>query len=350
MPRLAVVISPNWHDYAEKYLAQCLASLRAQTFKDFDLFLVDNETSPSSYDFLKTQAPEATVIGLKNNDGFAGGNNAALKIIVKKNYEFVFLVNMDTVVESNCLEKIIKEADRQPKATAWQARLMLYPQTNLINSLGNETHFLGFGYCRAYRQPFRQDKDNQVKEISYASGAGVLYRVSTLRQLGLFDEKLWMYNEDQDICLRFWLAGFKVLLVPRAVVYHKYEFSRSITKYYWLDRNRLIVVFKHYHWLTILLLIPAFAIMEVGTLLFALKNSWWKEKLKVWFYFINPWHWPYLILARWQTQKLRKISERQFTKLLATKIWYQEINDWRLKLVNPLLCLYWRLIRLIMFW
>jgi GT2 family glycosyltransferase len=42
MPRLAVVISPNWHDYAEKYLAQCLASLRAQTFKDFDLFLVDN--------------------------------------------------------------------------------------------------------------------------------------------------------------------------------------------------------------------------------------------------------------------------------------------------------------------
>ena len=77
------------------------------------------------------------------------------------------------------------------------------PDTEKINSLGNITHFLGFGYCRSYNQNLSQEKFNNLSDICYASGASVLLRVSVLRQVGLFDEEFWMYNEDQDLGWRY---------------------------------------------------------------------------------------------------------------------------------------------------
>jgi GT2 family glycosyltransferase len=350
MNHVAVIISPNYKDYAKKYLADCLVSLRAQTFKAFDLFLVDNESSLETCLFMQSLAPEATVIPLETNQGFAGGNNAALKLVIEKKYDYVILVNMDTVLQENALEELIKVADNEPQAAAVQARLMLWPETELINSLGNETHFLGFGYCRSYRQPFAKTKDNNVKEITYASGAGVLYRVAILEKYGCYDEEFWMYNEDQDICLKFWLAGFKTIIAPRSVLYHKYEFSRSITKYYWLDRNRILVMLKYYRLVTLILLLPAFVIMELGTFIFSLTSGWSKEKIKVWKYFLSAKSWHYIMVQRKTIQRQRKISDRSFTKLFSARIWYQEINDWRLKIINPIMQIYWWLVRLVMFW
>lgn len=347
--KVAVVISPNWRDYGKKYLQACLESLRSQSFKDFHIFLIDNETSEESFSFLKEQAGEATIIRLSENAGFAGGNNAALKKALEQNFEFVFLLNMDARVETDCLEILINAAHMYPQAAAFQPRIMLWPEKELVNSLGNESHFLGFGFCRGYRSAFNPD-DNKVKEIAYASGAGVLIRTADLKRFGLFDEKLWMYNEDQDLCSRFGLAGRSTLIVPTAVVYHEYEFSRSISKYYWMDRNRLIVIWKHYRLLTLVLVAPALIAMELGLAIFSIQSGWLSEKLKVWFFFLNIFNWPYLIKARRETQQLRTVSDRRFTKYFSGRIWYQEIDDIKLRLINPVFNVYWRVIRLIMFW
>lgn len=349
MTKVAVIISPNYKDYAKRYLADCLASLRSQTFKEFDLFLVDNETSLDSCLFLQMAAPEATVIPLETNEGFAGGNNAALKIVLEKKYDYAFLINMDAIAETNCLEELIKVAENYPQAAAIQVRLMLWPEKDLINSLGNETHFLGFGFGKGYRQTFNE-QDNVIKEISYASGAGVLYRVSALKTVGLFDEKLWMYNEDQDICLRFWIAGLKTIIAPTAIVYHKYEFSRSISKHYWMDRNRIIVMLKHYRLLTLILLAPAFFVIEVGLAFFSITSGWFKEKMKVWQYFLTWSSWKYIIRARKNVQATRKISDRTLTRLFSADILHQEFDDKRLKFANPIFKFYWWLARLVMFW
>lgn len=348
MNKVAVIISPNWKDYAEKYLADCLASLRAQTYQDFSLFLIDNESSDESLAYLKTTASEANVISLKKNEGFAGGNNAALRVALEKNFTYAFLINMDALAAPDCLEKLVAYAETNSVA-AIQPRIMLWPEKNLLNSLGNETHFLGFGFCRAYRREFKVS-DNEIKPISYASGAGVLFRLSALKKIGLFDEELWMYNEDQDICLRLWSSGERCLILPAAVVYHKYEFGRSIAKFYWMDRNRIIVILKNFHILTLLAILPAFIIMELGLILFSLKSGWFKEKLKVWSYFLSLKNWAYLIRERRRIQSQRVVAERILSRLWAGRIWYQEIYDAKLRLINPLFALYWRLVRLIMFW
>ena len=350
MPKtLAIIISPNYKNYAENYLADCLTSLQSQTYQDFDLFLVDNESSETSFSLLQSLAPQAEIIRCQENRGFAGGNNAALKKILKAEYQYVFLVNMDTVSDVNCLEKLMETAKRYPQAGAIQARLMLYPDTELINSLGNETHFLGFGYSKGYKEKFI-DSDNIVTEIAYPSGAAVLFQIDALRKVGIFDEEMWMYNEDQDLGWRLWLAGFACLLAPEAVVNHKYEFHRSIQKYYWMDRNRIITIIKNYHWLTLVLIFPAFIIMELGLALFAFQSGWYKEKLKVWKYFLSIANWQMLLKKRHHIQVSRQTSERKIVSLISGKIWYQDIGNWKLRLVNPIFGLYWKVVRSLVAW
>jgi GT2 family glycosyltransferase len=341
---LAVIISPNYKDYATTYLVACLDSLKLQSYQDFTIYMVDNETTEESYTFLKNTAPEAQIIRCVKNEGFAGGNNRALEDILKNNYQYVFLVNMDTISETNCLEKLIETMNTHPEAGAIQARLMLYPKTDVINSLGNETHFLGFGYSKGYQEKF-SEINNRIQEIAYPSGAAVLLRVAALKEVGLFDEEMWMYNEDQDLGWRLWLAGYQCLIAPHAVVYHKYEFSRSIQKYYWMDRNRIITILKNYYWLTLVLIIPAFIVMEGGLVLFSIQSGWFKEKLHVWKYFLSLKNWQLILKKRHQIQRTRKLPEKKILSLITGKIWYQEIGSWKLKVANPIFELYWFIVR-----
>ncbi len=349
MQRTALIISPNWKDYAETYLADCLASLEKQTVRDWDLFLIDNETSEASFALLQRLAPGARIIRLETNEGFAGGNNAALRAAIREGYEDAFLLNMDTVAEPDCLKKLRAAAEDHPEAGAIQARLMLWPDTARINSLGNLTHFLGFGFSDGYRESM-MNRSLAVREIAYPSGAAVLLNLRALAAVGLFDEEMWMYNEDQDLGWRLWVAGFACLLAPEAVVYHKYEFSRSIKKYYWMDRNRIIAMIKNYRLATLVAIAPAFAVMEAGLILFSLKSGWFKEKMRVWKYFFSSRAWKKLIASRRTTQRLRARTDRQVTRLFSGRIWYQEIDDVKLRLINPVFELYWKLVRLIMWW
>lgn len=349
MKKVAVVISPNYKDYAKKYLATCLSSLRSQTFIDFDLYLIDNETSEESFAFLRQEAPEAIIKRLNDNNGFAGGNNAALHEIIEKNYEYAVLFNMDTEIEPKALESLVKAMDSEVKAGAIQAALVLHPDRHLLNSVGNISHFLGFGYCLGYREPL-STLPKDVCDIFYPSGAAVILRVKALREVGLFDEEMWMYNEDEDLGWRLWLRGWTCRLEPKALVFHNYEFARSVKKYYWMDRNRLITIFKNYHCLTIVLIIPALVLMEFGLGLFALKSGWWREKLRVWAYFLSPKTWRYLIKARRAIQKTRLVKDREIIKMISGHIWYQEIDDWKLRMINPFFALYWRLVKFLIRW
>jgi GT2 family glycosyltransferase len=400
MPKkVAIIISPNYKDYAGKYLAECYESLKGQDYGgETRIYLADNESSPESVLFLSKTAPEAELVLNKTNDGFAKGNNDCMRLAINEGFDYIFLINMDTVVEPDCVREMVDVMERQTLSNfplekgenpngrqttpnpslerrgvigAVQARLMLYDDKNKINSLGNAAHFLGFGYCVGYNEEWsgrnpassslekgkdlngRQTTPNPSLErrgieggdIFYPSGAAVMYRAEALKEVGLFDEEFWMYNEDEDHGWRFWLAGWRVVLAPEAVVYHKYEFAKSIKQYYWMDRNRILCILKNYSLLILLLILPAFIIMEFGLVLFSLKGGWFKEKIKVWFYFLNPLKWVYIIQARRDSQAVRKIKDKDIVDLISGRIWYQEIDDWKLRFINPVFEFYWRIVK-----
>lgn len=348
MSKKVALILINYKDYADKYLAECWSSLRRQDYAGpITIFIVDNETSEASYNSLKAIAPEAEIIRNKDNDGFAKGNNDALRLALALGYEYAILFNMDTVVEANCVSELVRAAEVDTKVAAVQARLMLHPETELVNSLGNTTHFLGFGYCQGYREKFN-DSNLAIKDIMYPSGAAVLFNLAALKKVGMFDERFWMYNEDQDLGWRLWLAGYSCILAPAAVVYHKYEFSKSISKYYYMDRNRTLAILKNYRLATLFLIFPAYVIMELGLIFFALKGGWFKEKKKAWSYFFRPSTWFYLMFERAKIKQFRKMKDYQLAGMFSGRIWYQEVGDWKLRLVNPFFAAYWWLVKQIL--
>jgi GT2 family glycosyltransferase len=346
---VAIIISPNYEDNAQRYLRDCLESLRRL---DWDgkkkIFITDNQSTAKSFAFLKEAAPEAEIIRNGDNDGFAKGSNDAMRLALQAGYDYLVLFNIDTIVKADCISRLVKTAESTAAIGAVQARIMLWPDKHKVNSLGNRIHFLGFGYCEGYGEEFSSVHFQSVRDICCPSGAAVLYKKEVLETTGLFDEGFWMYNEDHDLGWRIWLAGWRCVSDPQAVVYHKNKFAGDAWKYYWLDRNRILAMIKNYQGSTLLLISLAFLFMEFGMLLFALQRGWFREKLTVYQYFLNLKNWEYILTARRNSQALRRVKDRDIVGMFSGRIWYDEIGDWKLGIANHLLNTYWNVIKWIL--
>lgn len=344
--KVAIIISPNYQKHANIYLHDCIESLRRQTWAgQKKVFITDNQSTEDSFSFLKQAAPEAEIIRNEKNEGFAKGNNDAMRAALEQGFDYIILFNMDTIIETDCISQLVKAAESDSLIGAVQARMMFWPDENRINSLGNVTHFLGFGYCVGYGGKWSGDS-SKSPDIGYPSGAAVLLKKEILERIGLFDEEFWMYNEDQDLGWRIWLTGRRCVLAPQAVVYHKYEFSQRIQRYYWMDRNRILSIIKNYQVSTLLLISFAFVIMEFGQLLFVLQRGLLREKLQVYKYFFSPENWRTILRNRRESQALRKVADRDILQIFSGRIWYEEIGGWGLKLFNFIFDYYWRVVKL----
>jgi GT2 family glycosyltransferase len=291
--------------------------------------------------------PETVLIESKENLGFAGGNNLVMRA---SKADYVYLLNPDAIFEPSALSEIVKVAEEQQDAGAFQSLQVLAQDTSRIASAGNDIVFTGHGYCRGYKDPVSY-APKDVTQIAYASGASVLYCTEALKEAGYFDETLFAYHEDLDLGWRMNIAGIKSLLVPSSVVRHHFEFSRSIKKWYWMERNRIIVIYTLYRLPTILLLLPAILIVDLVTWLTAIAKGWGIEKLKADVWFFNPKHWIYLFKKRRQVQKTRKMSDREILKLFVPTIEHQEIESWFMRSVaKPLMKLYFTAVKRLIFW
>lgn len=362
-PRVSIIIVSYNH---ARYLRACFGSLDKIDYpRDrVQVTLVDNKSSDDTVRLAQTELFDpslqrtagglsARLVASEINTGFAGGNNLAMREAMEAGFDYVFLLNPDTEVEPVFLTEAVKMAESDPKIGAVQPLLLLHPDTDRVNSIGNAIHFLGFGYCQGYREKWNPARIPELdgRDIAYASGAGVLIRTDVLRRVGLFDETLFAYHEDLDLSWRLRLAGYRVVLASKSVVYHKYEFSRSIKKYYWMERNRYIVHAKNLKWGTLFLIAPAMILMEIGLWLFAFRSGWWREKIRVMAYLWNPAHWIQITQAHRQIQKTRVVPDRDIVKFFTAEISYQEIANPLLKYVgNPLLKLYWAIIRPLIRW
>jgi GT2 family glycosyltransferase len=347
--KAAIIISPNYKDHGREYLNDCVESLRRQDWDgQIKLFITDNQSTADSLAFLNDKAPEAEIIRNEKNDGFCKGNNDAMRQALREGFDFIILFNMDTIIETGCVSRLVETAESDAAIGSVQARIMFWPDRHKVNSLGNAIHFLGFGYCEGYGEAYPALNPQSVREICCASGAAVLYKREVLEITGVFDEKFQMYNEDHDLGWRIRIAGCRCVLAPQAVVYHKSSFADNADKYYQLDRNRLLAIIKNYQLSTLFLISPAFLIMEFGLLLFAAQRGWFREKIKVYKYFLSIENWKYILSARRKSQCLRRVGDRHIVGLFSGQIWYEEIGDWKLELANYAMDKYWQVVKRIL--
>lgn len=355
MSKVGVIII-NYKDYAERFLSECRDSLREQTFpKDkFVVYVVDNASEKSTQEYLRRQYPEAKIIP-RTDGNYSAANNAGIVQAAKDGCELFVIANMDTYFDKNWLAELVKAVEFDEKVGIAQSLILLYPKNEnewrqpQINSTGNVIHFLGFAFTENYRRPIYEMPQNYPEITGYASGCSLIIKKEVLDKIGLYDEEYYMYHDDVEIGWRTRLAGYKIVLAPKSLVYHKYEFTRSIRMFYYMERNRYLTIFSLYKLSTLLLLAPMAIFIELGLLVYCCATKKIIAKLKVINYFLSWRTWSWIIKKRRST--LRNEEEANILKNFSGKIVFQEIDNPILKyVVNPLCNMYWAMLKWIIVW
>ena len=254
---------------------------------------------------------------------------------------FVALVNFDAVAEPDALARLVAVA-ADPAVGIATASLRLYDRPDLMNSAGNEVHFLGFSWCDGLGAP--ASEFTTARDVASASGAAMVMRRELWETLGGFPSEFFMYYEDSELSLRSWRAGYRVVFVPDAVVMHGYEFGRNPAKMYLVERNRLIAMVTLLEARTLALLFPAIVGVELAMLVLAMRQGWSRAKLRGWWWLARHHRW--LRERRSEMARQRTVGDSAIARHLATRLMDANIDlPAALGPLDAALAAYWRAVR-----
>lgn len=239
------LIIPNWNGI--QYLEPCLDSVFAQSFKDFQVVLVDNGSTDGSLALVEQKFPQVCVIANRQNLGFALANNQAIQASYS---EFVATLNNDTEVETDWLSSMVQALMIHPEAGVCASKMILKSPHKVIDSAGIDVDRAGMIWNRLGGIPDLSEMMAPLPVFGACAGAA-LYRRSMLDEIGLFDEEFFAYLEDVDLSWRAQWAGWKALYVPQARVLHVHSATGGGNTYFksWLlGRNKVWLLIKNYPW------------------------------------------------------------------------------------------------------
>ena len=357
-PKVGIIFLTYPTKHWERDINRAMASFEHLSYpkEQLELICVEPErTTPRIKDwFEKTWMPKSGnalprihYVFNPGEQGFTTNNNVGVQKARELGCDYIHLINEDTDVDPDCVTEAVAVAESDIRIGAVQSLILLGEERDKINSTGNSYHFLGFGYSNGYREA-RPTGNEQPHEIGYASGAAVLVRVAALHNEQLFDEKLYMYHEDTDLSLRLRMRGYKVVVAPKSVIWHYYEFGKNRISYYWMERNRYVLVFTYYRLWTLFLLFPMILVMDLAIALFSIKGGWADMKFKVYRDLLSPSFWNWIRLRRKSIKRIRRMGDKEFLKAAVADIRFQEahVRNPVLEYIgNPLMKGYWAVVR-----
>jgi GT2 family glycosyltransferase len=244
--KVAVVIL-NYN--GEHLLRTFLPSVVAHT--PYDIYVVDNGSTDSSLEVLKTEFPTVKTVILNRNYGFAEGYNRGLKDIEA---DYFMLLNDDVEVTANWLEPLIELMDSTPECAVCQPKLLSYldkTQFEYAGAAGGELDWLGYPFCRGrIFSTLETDKmQYDTSEIFWATGAALMIRKDIFNAMGGFDPLFFAHQEEIDLCFRIKREGYSIYCVTSSVCYHlggatlqKSTFRKTFLNF----RNNHLLIYKNY--------------------------------------------------------------------------------------------------------
>lgn len=220
LPGVAIVIL-NWN--GKQFLEKFLPSVLASTYGNKRVIVADNASTDDSVPYLRQNFPQVEIILNTTNEGFAKGYNTALKQVLSKYY---VLLNSDVEVVPGWIEPIISLMEKDVSIAACQPKLLSYNDRQKFEYAGAAGGWLdAFGYPFSRGRIFdivETDKGqyDDVQPCFWASGAAMFVRAAIYHKMGGLDEYFFAHQEEIDFCWRLQLAGFKVYVQPKSVVYH----------------------------------------------------------------------------------------------------------------------------------
>lgn len=208
------VIIPNWN--GKRFLKGCLDSLMTQSYKELEVYVVDNGSKDGSVEYIQENYPSVKLVKFDHNTGFSPAVNAGIRA---SSGQYVALINNDTVVDADWVKVLVKALDTHDEIGSVGCKMLAYDDHTLLDGVGDGYRRGGLPGRIGHREidTGRFDKE---RYILGACGGAAMYKRSMLDDIGLFDEDYFAYLEDVDIGLRAQSAGYKCLYVPSAIIYH----------------------------------------------------------------------------------------------------------------------------------
>lgn len=320
-----------------RYLPRLLDSIYRQTEQGFKVLIVDNNSEDICWpDYDR----KINVIHLEENRGYAAACNVGIDYFMPDpEISSLLILNHDVHLDRECFAQLLV-TQKNTQAGLVQPKILLFDEKH-INTLGNSLHYLGFSFCADFnRDDYIVDRDHPIQ---VASGAAVLLSREFAKNIR-FDESFFLYCEDTDLSWQALRANYSVYLSADAVAYHDYAYRLRGKKYFYLERNRLLMLYKNYHALTLWKLLPVALFTELAVLWHCLREGAIHWKLLA--YFAALGRLPQMKRVKRAQHTLYPITDREIIKQMSPEIHFGPIDSWAVRSVlNPVLRWYYRMIR-----
>jgi len=249
-----------------------LEALFSDPVRPTEVIVVDSASTDGTLGVLADF--EVTVIPQEENVGFAAGCHIGAE---SARCETLVFLGHDTIPEPGWLAPLIT-ALNPPDVGAAMATIEDAARPGTFNTSGGHLTYFGIGWVSDFGEPIPEESG--PVDVAFPSGAAMAIRRRTWESFGGFRRTFFTYHEDADLGWRLRLAGMRVVRVPESRVLHRYDFGRSPTKMYHLERNRWLMLRSNYRRRTLVVLSPALLIVELGTTLIAGRDGWLSEKVR----------------------------------------------------------------------
>ncbi len=253
LPKVCIVIL-NWN--AWEATRDCLRSLEEIDYSNVEIIVVDNASSDGSVEQFKLRFPHIPIIKNSTNLGFAGGNNVGIRKALRERAEYVLLLNNDTTVSRSFLRAMVDAAEEDLTVGITNPKIYYVEPRDRIWYAGG-SFSLWRGFAKHFGQGQRdRPKSASPREVTFATGCALLIKSAVIRRVGVLDERFFLVSEDTDLSIRVRNAGYRVLYVPEARIWHNESYTVRKTsgkqlRDYYNVRNSLVLMHKHaraYHW------------------------------------------------------------------------------------------------------
>jgi len=315
-----IVVHNNIRD-----LRDCISSILRTDYPHVEIIAVDSASTDGSPGLIWREFPSVKLLEYPVNVGFCEGNNRAVRLAKG---EFVFLLNPDTVTPPDTISILVARMERDSCIGVLAPKMLFLQEPGVINSAGLQSNRIFYSCDRGFLEYDRGQYDEEASVIG-ACGGAMFVRKAVIDRIGLFDSRYFMYYEDLDFGIRSWLAGYRVLYTPAAIVYHHMRASgrSEVLNQYMDNKNRIRTLLKNCSLPTLLRVLPRSLVFDLACIANHLRlqrcsAAGLRFKALLW----NLVMLPDTLAWRSRVNRMRRESDRVFLSLLSPDSGYPKVN------------------------
>lgn len=306
------------------WIRRTLSSLARQTHPRFGVLAIDNASSDGSAAILEELLGPRRVVNLPNDLGFPGAIRKALELPAAAEADFVLFLHDDTALEPDAVARLVEEAERVDGVGIVGPKVLDWNKPEVLLEVGFAADRLGYAHSPLEPGEIDQRQYDAPREVLFVSSAAMLVSRQAWMRAGTPDDRLGPCQADLEYCWRVRVAGFRVLVAPKAIAFHRMAGARrerprprAVQERYHADRTALAALLANERVITLLWVLPLFAALGLGRLvasLFARRFDLAGQMLSAWGW--NLVHLPGTIRRRARTQAVRRVRDHEIARFM----------------------------------